>query len=140
MPDNSFLPAFHFNVQFSGLKGDRTADSAFESVCGLQVTATTGNDKKQSSIFNPVILKRAVRQQHSPLREWVLLCLNGNGGKPLPEMLMQVLDETHQPAVTIRLKQVTAEGWQLAPLQAQQNELLMEEITLCYRSLDWMAS
>ena len=34
---------------------------------------------------------------------------------------MQVLDETHQPAVTIRLKQVTAEGWQLAPLQAQQN-------------------
>lgn len=144
MPDNRFLPAFHFTVQCSGLKGNTETDTGFESVTGLKITAA-GNDgtapvtedKKLPALFNPIVLKRAVSRQHkSPLRQWVLKSLNGSKTTPLPEILVQVLDEEHRPAITFRLTQVTAAGWQLGELNAQQNGLLMEEITLHYRSVE----
>jgi phage tail-like protein len=141
MPDNRFLPAFHFTVQCSGLKDNTAADTGFESVTGLQITAPapgTDADKKLPAQYSPVVLKRAVSQQPSPLRQWVLDSLNGSKTTPLPEVLVQVLDETHQPAITIRLINVTAAGWQLCPLTTQQSELLMEEITLQYSAVEWL--
>lgn len=138
MPDYRFIPAFHFTVQCSGLKGDAAADTGFESVTGLQITAAADADKKLPAQCNPVVLKRAVSRLPSPLRQWVLKNLNGSKTTPLPEVLIQVLDEMHQPAITIRLLQVTAAGWQLCPLSTQQSELLMEEITLQYSAVEWL--
>lgn len=139
MPDNRFLPAFHFTVQCSGLKGNADADTGFESVTGLKISAgdtTAADDKKIPALFNPVVLKRAVSRQPSPLRQWVLKSLNRGKTTPLPEVLIQVLDETHQPALSFRLLHVTAAGWQLGPLHTQQSELLTEEITLQYRVVE----
>lgn len=143
MPDNPLLPAFHFTIQYSGLKGNKSADTAFESVTSLQLTAGNAEgimaaDKKPGTVFNPVVLKRAVSQQPSPLRQWVLQSLNGSKTKPLTEVLIHVLDETHQPVISIRLIEVTPAGWQLGPLHAQQSELLTEEISLQYQAVEWL--
>jgi phage tail-like protein len=144
MSDNRFLPAFHFRIQFNGLKNDAEADTHFQSVSGLKVmVASTDNsaavkgNKKLPVLNNPVVLKRAISQQPiSPLREWVLENLKGSTSTPLSEVLIQVLDEEHQPAITFRLTHVTAAGWQLGELNAQQSELLMEEFALQYRSVE----
>ena len=142
MSDNRFLPAFHFTVQFTGLANNAATDGGFESVTGLGVTAinpgtAAAGDKKLAAQFNPIVLKRAISQQQpSTLRQWVLHNLNGQATAPLPEVLIQVLNEVHQPAITFRLTHVTAAGWQLGPLTTQQSELLMEEIVLQYRSIE----
>lgn len=142
MSDQRFLPAFHFKVQCNGLKGNAAADADFESVTGLKLSvvntdSAVTDDKKLPVLFNPVVLKRAINQKFtSPLRQWVLKSLNGSKTTPLPEVLIQVLNEEHQPAITFRLVTVTAAGWQLGELNAQQSELLMEEITLQYRSIE----
>jgi phage tail-like protein len=146
MIDNLFLPAFHFRIQFSGLKPDADAetDTHFQSVSGLKAmvvnsgnTTSVPGNKILPVLFNPVVLKRAIsRQCISPLREWILENLNGSKSTPLPEVLIQVLNEEHQPVIIFRLIHVTAAGWQLGELNAKQSELLMEEISLQYHSIE----
>lgn len=144
MSDNRFLPAFHFRIQFNGLKTTTEADTYFQSVNGLKAmvvstdnAAAVADNKNPPVLFNPIILKRAISQKNkSLLRQWVLKSLNGSKYAPLPDMLIQVLNEEHQPAITFRLTHVTAAGWQLGELNAQQSELLMEEFTLLYRSIE----
>jgi hypothetical protein len=54
----------------------------------------------------------------------------------LPEVLIEVLDEEHKPGLIVRLTKVTAAGWELGELNAGRSELLMEEITLHYKSIE----
>jgi phage tail-like protein len=144
MSDNHFVPAFHFRVLFTGLSENAAADAGFQSITGLKIitdnsgTAPAG-DKKLPVQFNPIVLKRAISQQQpSPLRQWVLQSLNGRATPALPEIQVQVLNDQHHPAIALRLTHVTAAGWQLGPLDTLQSELLMEEITLQYRSIEWL--
>jgi len=144
MSDNRFLTAFHFRIQFNGLKNDAEADTHFQSVSGLKAMVA-GTDNATAFVdnisppvlFNSIILKRAISEKNrSPLRQWVLKSLNGSKSTPLSEVLIQVLNEEHQPAITFRLTHVTAAGWQLGELNAQQSELLMEEFALQYQSIE----
>jgi phage tail-like protein len=145
MSENYLLAAFHFRVLFKGLETAVETDSRFQSVTGLKATIETpGNpvataDEKKSTVtrFNPVVLRRAVeRSNNSVLRRWVLENLNRSSHNEIPEVLIEVLNEEHKPEIIVRLKKVTAAGWQLGELNAANSELLMEEITLNYRSIE----
>jgi phage tail-like protein len=142
MNENHSLPAFHFRILFKGLDDLSEADSRFQSVSGLKVAAAIpenvdGAINKSASFLSPLVLKRAVENtSNSQLRRWVLDCLNKSSREPLPEVLIEVLDEEHKPGFIVRLTKVTAAGWELGELNALKSELLMEEITLQYQSIE----
>jgi phage tail-like protein len=138
MNEHDLLAAFHFRVLFRGLEAEGETDFRFQSVAGIKAIASTPGDEKNSANtqFGPVILRRAVeRSTDSPLRQWILQNLNRSSQHELPEVLIEVLDEEHRPGIIISLKNVTAAGWQLVELNADKSELLMEEISLHYKSI-----
>jgi len=137
------MPAFHFRILFKGLNNTGDDDSGFQSISGLKISTIIpvafelGDAIKETTLFNPVVLRRAIRStQRSPLREWVLRCLNHSSKEPLPEVLIEILNEEHEPGLAIRLIDVTAAGWQLSELDALSSKLLMEEISLHYTSIE----
>ena len=143
MDRDHIMPAFHFRILFKGVNtGDD--DSGFQSISGLKISTITpaafeqaGEVIKETTLFNPVVLRRAIRStQRSPLREWVLRCLNHSSKEPLPEIIIEILNEEHEPGLTIRLINVTAAGWQLSELDALNSKLLTEEISLHYTSIE----
>ena len=144
MDRDHILPAFHFRILFKGLNKTGDDDSGFQSISGLRISTVipvafdlAGEAIKETTLFNPVVLRRAISStQRSPLREWVLRCLNHSSKEPLPEVLIEILNEEHEPGLIIRLTDVTAAGWQLSELDALNSKLLMEEISLHYTSID----
>jgi phage tail-like protein len=144
MDTDPIIPAFHFRVLFKGLNKTGDGDSGFQSVSGLKIStifpaasALEGEALKERTVFNPVVLRRAIKStRRSLLRDWVLRSLNHSSKEPLPEVLIEVLNEEHQPALAIRLTNVTAAGWQLSDLDALNSNALMEEISLQYTSID----
>lgn len=137
------IPSFHFRVLFKGLN-ITDDDSGFQSISGLKISTTipvavlsTGQIAKETILFNPVVLRRAIKSnQRSALRDWVLRSLNRLSKEALPEMIIEILSEEHEPSLTIRCTQVTAAGWELSELNASNSELLMEEISLQYKSIE----
>lgn len=142
MNDNSLLPAFHFNISFKELPDDNGNDHSFMSISGLKTYVVPPVDdnkrprKKLTTQFGPLILKRAVStDQQSALRKWVLKNLAKPRKKLLPELLIEVLNEEHIPQMTFKVEHISAIGWELGELHAGKSELLMEEISLQYKSL-----
>ena len=145
MSENYLLAAFHFRVLFKGLEAAGETDSRFQSVSGIKATTenpvTAGDENKSTTRFNPIVLRRAVeRSNKSALRQWVLQNLNKSLHNEIPEVLIEVLNEEHKPEIIVRLKKVTAAGWQLGELNAANSELLMEEISLNYQSIEMIGT
>lgn len=144
--DNDIIASFHFRVLFTGLKGITDTDTRFESVSGIQGNrvADINNAGKAkdtgTAVFQPLILKRAARPpQASALLQWALQCLNTHTFPVLPEVLVQVLNEQHQPQLTVRLKQVTFKAWLLGELDARVSGILTEEFQLDYKAIEVQA-
>jgi phage tail-like protein len=145
MNSDYMVPAFHFRVLFTGLEGLTEADTRFESVSGIQASLqhelvdTTGNVHQQdtvTAVFQPVILRRAfVVSKNQVLLHWITGCLNKRAYHPLPEVRIEVLNDEHEPALTIVLKDVSLNNWSLGELHAQKSGLLMEEIWLSYKAI-----
>lgn len=141
--NSDMVPAFHFLVTFTGLNGNPGQDSSFESIAGIQAmvqdyTTNLRNDEKTPvAVFLPVVLRRAVSQaQQSPLRQWVLRCLNEKRHEHLPEVKIEILNEEHLPVMVIVLKNISVKSWSLGELHAQKSNLLMEEIGLGYQCVE----
>jgi phage tail-like protein len=148
MNENYPIPAFHFRLSFKGLKGKNDLDHEFQSVSGIKATLDYENNfpgkkdekNKVKTIFNPVVLKRGiVDPKRSALLQWILKCLNGSVYDPLPEVVIEVLNEKHKPQMTIKLKKVSIKSWAAGELNAEKSELLIEEITLDYQSIELIA-
>ncbi|MBC7873671.1 MAG: phage tail protein [Ferruginibacter sp.] len=141
MRDNRPLTAFHFSISFKELPGDTGNDSQFLSVSGLKAIMVIPDDKEvidkeTRRKYGPLILKRAVSAgKPSALRKWVLKSMAKPGSVTLPEVLIEVLNEEHEPQLVFRAGQVSAVGWELGELHAGKSDLLMEEISLQYLSL-----
>lgn len=143
------IQAFNFIVRFTGLtstasSSSEVTDSSFHSINGIK--ATINNQEKSfanireagnaKAIFEPVVLKRAVPLPlQSPLLQWILKSINEPGFKVLPEVLIEVLNESYEPAIVIKLRNVSLFSWCLGELNAEKSELLVEEIALAYTSL-----
>jgi phage tail-like protein len=88
-------------------------------------------------VFQPVVLRRAVTvPAHSVLRHWVIASLHHRTKQPLQEVKIEVLNEERLPSLVIVLKDVYVANWALGEFHAQNSNLLMEEISLGYRSVD----
>jgi phage tail-like protein len=142
MRENRLLPAFHFNISFKELPGDTGNDNQFISVSGLKASIVVPADHnnetggKKTTQYGPLVLKRAVSAgKQSALRKWVLKNLSKPGKAILPELLIEVLNEEHEPQMIFRAVNVSAIGWELGELHAEKSDLLMEEISLQYLSL-----
>jgi len=145
MTTNSYMvPAFHFRVLFAGLDDLTEQDSSFESVTGIHGMVADKNtgmphqdEKNTTTVFQPVVLRRAVMLPgQSALREWALTCLNGNIQDPIREVKIEVLNEEHSPVLVVVLKNVYVKTWALGELHAQKSNLLMEEISLGYHTIE----
>lgn len=142
--ESHIVPAFHFRVLFAGLSDLTEQDSSFESVSGIHGMAADNNtifqhqpEKNGATVFQPVVLRRAVLMSgRSALREWALKCLNGNAHDPLREVKIEVLNEEHLPVLVITLKNAYVKTWALGELHAQKSNLLMEEISLGYHTIE----
>jgi phage tail-like protein len=141
MPAHFPLPAFHFRLSFKKLPGDTGVDSQFVSVTGLKGTIISVDEeglslKKPVIQFQPVILQRAVyATKRSPLRNWVFRSLANPGSLMIKEVLIEILNEDQRATMLFKMLNVTAAGWELGELNAGKNELLMEQITLNYKSI-----
>ncbi|MEO5685244.1 MAG: phage tail protein [Chitinophagaceae bacterium] len=140
MNNNKIVSSFHFRVLFKGLKEITDIDSRFQSVSGIQGALQQETDKGKSlvtTVFQPVILRRGMLlPKESVLLQWILKGLNNAVLNPLPEVLIEVLDENHQPAISIVLKSVSVRSWTMGELNAEKSGLLMEEIQLDYKAIE----
>jgi phage tail-like protein len=139
------ITAFHFRLSFNGLAGINDTDTKFQSVSGIKATLDFDNSSTRAkdetnvvkTIFNPVILRRGmVDPKQSVLLQWVFKCLNEPVYDPLPEVLIEVLNEEHVAEITIKLINVSVKSWSAGELNAQKSELLMEELALDYQSIE----
>jgi phage tail-like protein len=134
------LPAFHFQVSYSGLPGDKEMDGSFLSIAGIKTAIQLPEEnttvKKNVVQYNPVTLRRAVTTgRSSPLRKWILKSLSAKGTSAISQMTIVIMNEEHEPEITIYLTNVTAAGWELGELHAGKSDLLMEEIVLRYEGI-----
>lgn len=143
------VQAFNFIVRFVGLPNighatNEVVDSNFQSITGIKATidseekffSNIHEPKNVKKIFSPVVLKRAVPLPlQSPLLKWILKNINEPGFSTLPEVLIEILNESYEPAFIVILHNVSLVSWCLGELNAEKSELLIEEISLAYTSL-----
>ncbi len=137
------LPAFYFSVSISGCAGD----TAFQEVSGLEFQIETEEYREGGNNLvyhlpktiksSNLTLKRAVTDKGSRLVSWCLGILNDELSKPI-----------QTKSVTINLlneKGTTCKSWtasnaypvklKMAPFNAQQNDIAIEEIEICFHHL-----
>lgn len=143
------IQAFNFIVRFIGLSNitsssNEIIDSNFQSITGIKAiidfeensSANIHERANAKTIFTPFVLKRAIPLPlQSPLLQWILKNISEPGFNILPEVLIEVLNESEEPATVIKLRNVSLVSWSLGELNAEKSELLIEEIALAYTSL-----
>lgn len=143
------IQAFNFIVRFIGLSNitsssNEIIDSNFQSITGIKAiidfeenaSANINERANAKKIFTPVVLKRAIPLPlQSPLLQWILKNISEPGFNILPEVLIEVLNESEEPTIVIKLRNVSLVSWSLGELNAEKSELLIEEIALAYTSL-----
>ncbi len=143
------IQAFNFIVRFIGLSNitsssNEIIDSNFQSITGIKAiidfeenaSANINERANAKKIFTPVVLKRAIPLPlQSPLLQWILKNISEPGFNILPEVLIEVLNESEEPTIVIKFRNVSLVSWSLGELNAEKSELLIEEIALAYTSL-----
>jgi phage tail-like protein len=132
----------YFRIVFRGLDDPGEDDTHFQSINGLHIfldnsavdqTLQTANATVQ---YSPLILRRAAKSYHSSaLNRWLFSWFNKREEKPLPEAVIELLDETHQPVMSWIVRNLVPRSWKLDELNAEKNEILMETIELDYKQL-----
>jgi phage tail-like protein len=128
--------SFYFRIVFKGLDNPEQDDSGFQSVTGLAV-AIPGEIQNSTGICPvPLLLKRAVRKySESPLTRWLFSHFNKKDTHPLPEALIELLDEKHQPYMSWTIYKILPKSWRLEELNAEKREVLIETIELTYEEV-----
>lgn len=137
------LPSFYFTVSISGCAGD----TAFQEVSGLdfQIETEEYTEGGNNLVYHlpkvikhsNLVLKRAVTEKKSPLVTWCLGIMGDQLSKPIStkSVTVNLLNEngatckswTASSAYPVKLK--------IAPFHAEQNNIAIEEIELCFTHL-----
>lgn len=143
------IPSFHFRVLFNGLENVTEADTKFQSVSGIKVNlqnepvnnSMRGEKNIIANTFEPVILRRGLADpKDSALLRWLFKCVNDGIYEPIPEVRIEILNEDHSPTIVVKLFQATPRSWSLGELHAERSEVLIEELTLDYQSIQLISS
>lgn len=149
MDRNYQIPSFHFRVSFNGLANATEADTKFQSVSGIKVVlqnVSANNSSGQernvlAKTFEPVILRRGLADpKNSALLRWLFNYVNDGIYNPIPEVMIEILNEDHSPAMIVKLLKATPKSWSLGELHAERSEVLIEELTLDYQSIQLISS
>lgn len=132
---------FHFSVSF-GLAG-AGEDIKFQSVSGLNVQLDTESIKEGGenrfehvipvrSKSTDLVLKRGLlRTKESGLTKWCQNAFDNLKFEPT-DIVVQLLNEEHQPLVIWKVVHAWPKSWKLGDLNADKGEVLIETFELNY--------
>ena len=142
MPD--YPPVnFHFRVQFLGLPSGSDEDIRFQSVSGLNVhmeteTLREGGENRFKHVlpthrrYSNLVLKRGLlRPKESRLTDWCKDAFDNFIFNPI-DLVVQLLNENHEPIVLWYVAHVWPKRWILGELNAEKGEVLIETFVLNY--------
>ena len=126
------LLSFRFVVYFLGGVGQahHLLDFRFSLVSGIGVRLDLGNDGEKT--YENLVLERGMPVTSS-LRHEILAGLN-DGEMVARNVLVSILDEGAQPAISWLFEQAFPVSWFISPLDASSPEVIIERIELAYRS------
>lgn len=142
MNDYGFLNAFHFKVEFIGLK-DGDADTRFQSVSGLNVTIEAdslgegGENRFQHKLptrttYGDLSLKRGL-SKNSELFKWFADAAETLEIYPL-DIVITLLNEEHQPTMKWNVKHAWPKKSAIADFNAEASAIVIETLELGYHS------
>ena len=140
MPPPTFATAFRFRATFEF--STDSADTRFQSVSGLSVDYETeplkeGGENRFThqlpvrTTYADVTLKRALAVE-GPLVDWCENAFRNFRFDPAT-VTIQLLDPAGEPLRSWVLSHAWPKKWQLSDLNAENNALAIESLTLSYR-------
>ena len=143
--DLLYTPSFHFIVyfEFGGTKYFPSGtDVQFQEVSGLTVdlemeTYNEGGENRfvhklpVQTTYSDVTLKRAVTKASSVVK-WCKDALESFEFHPIPVNII-LLNELHIPVTRWTLVNAIPQHWEMSSLNAEANELLIENLVLSYQ-------
>jgi len=142
--DLVYIPptAFHFVVRVDGAPGD----TSFQEVSGLEVEMQTedvaeGGENRfvhrlpVRTRYSNLVLKRGVVTRPSPLGRWFndALSLGPVRSGASRTVVVQLLDRSASPLIAWKVFGAWPLRWQHAPLDAMNNNLMIETAELGYQ-------
>jgi phage tail-like protein len=134
----------HFRIIFIGLDTSGQDDSGFQSISGLETTYAGGSRKVDTTGILPesmtvqptLVLTRAVKHYaESPLTRWLYAHFNEGGNSPIPEAVVELLEEKFKPVMSWTVRTILPKSWKLGELHAEKAGVVLETIELTYKEL-----
>lgn len=132
---------FHFNVRFEGF--NRETDFQFQSVTGLTVNIAMDTKREAGEnrfvhhiptevSYTDLVLKRGVfRPKDSDITDWFNKAIQDFKFSPR-NIQVALLNEEHEPLMVWNVVHALPKSWQIADLNAEQGQVLIESMTLAY--------
>jgi|SRR5690606_20748424 len=132
---------FHFLVTF-GISPKLNTDARFQSVDGLKVEVTMETYREGGenrfihqlpvrNNFSDLVLKRGLTP-HSEITAWCGEAIQNFHYKPV-NLLISLLNEQHEPAFSWQVINAIPSKLEIAGLDAEQNQIVIETLTLKYQ-------
>lgn len=135
---------FRFSVSF-GLPGLSPIDASFTEISGISAQVSTeeimeGGENRYTLrlptkvTYSPVVLKRGIAPLSSGLLTWLFKAVSGGFSTPIPcpDMVVQLLDEAHNPLLSWNFEGVFPVKYEVSGLKADANQIAIESIELQY--------
>ena len=120
---------FHFSVNFEHRNFRK--DQRFTSVEGLQARLESDESRKKwLPSFEHLVLKRPF-EPNSRVLEWCMNAINNQKFKTI-DLTIKLLDRKHEVLAAWIIEAALPVGWGVAPLNAQDSDILIETIELKY--------
>ena len=136
-------PAFYFKVVFSAFPD---MDTSFQEVSGIKSEIkveqiSDGGDVyllPKSVEYSPLILKRGIADESSPLVKWCKEIFEGDFNKPIRpmEVKLYLLDEEQTPIRGWSFANAYPVKWEIENFNSTKNSVAIETIVLCYKGLE----
>lgn len=133
------LSKYHFKVDWGG------SHINFSEISGLAIEFAViehrdGSSPEQSSIKMPglkkysnIVLKRGVQKDNHDFFNWInTIRLNTVERR---DIIISLLNESHEPVITWKARNAWPCKYQIADLQANSNEVLIETLELAHEGL-----
>ncbi len=135
--------AFHFKLQILGSKDPM--DYGFQEISGIKATIDTeaiaegGENRFQHQLplktsYSPLVLKRGMALHQSTLATWCDNTMEFSIDKPIKtyDLLVSLLNEKRAPVFSWKFMNAYPTNWEVSTLNAEDNNILFETITLNY--------
>ena len=148
MPLDHFTPNFYFTVNFLGVEGLTSEDIKFQSVSGLNAQVETesikeGGENRFEHVvptrmkFSDLVLKRGIlRPDQSGVTEWCKKAIERQIYEP-SDLLIHLLNVNAEPLMTWKVVHAYPKKWQVADLNAEKGEVLIETVELNYNFFEF---